>query len=116
MPRYLLLLHESTTGMEGLGPDEIQQVIARYTAWADAMRAKGKLLGGEKLKDDAGRVMTKRAREVVVKNGPYAETREVIGGYFMLAAASYEEACELSRSCPHLELGGTIELREVEDV
>ena len=48
-----------------------------------------------------------------VTDGPYAESREVIGGLFIVEAASYEEVVELSKDCPHLDFG-TVEIREVQ--
>lgn len=116
MPRYMLLLHESTTQDEDLGPEEIQAIIARYVAWSDGLRARGKLIGGEKLKDQGGRVLRREKDEVVVRDGPYAEAKELIGGYFLLEATDEAEAVALARTCPHLELCGTVEVREIEEV
>jgi hypothetical protein len=48
-----------------------------------------------------------------VIDGPYPETKEIIGGYFLIEAASYDEAVEIALSCPHVDLG-RIEVREVE--
>jgi hypothetical protein len=50
----------------------------------------------------------------MVTDGPYVETREVLGGFFHLVAESFDQAVELARDCPHLEYG-TIEIREVEN-
>ena len=47
-------------------------------------------------------------------DGPYSETKEVLGGYFTIEAASYDQAIERLRDCPHLLFGGTIELRQVD--
>jgi hypothetical protein len=115
MPQYMLLLHESTTAPD-LGPDEIQAIIARYVAWSDAMRARGALVAGEKLRDRKGRVLRREGGRVLARDGFFAEAKEVIGGYYVLAARDDDEAEELARTCPHLELGGTIELREIEEV
>jgi hypothetical protein len=49
-----------------------------------------------------------------VIDGPFTEATEVIGGYFVISAADYAEAIEISRDCPHLRYGGRIELREIE--
>jgi len=46
--------------------------------------------------------------------GLYSETKEVLGGYYIIEAASYDQAIERSRDCPHLEYGGTIEVRQVD--
>ena len=50
----------------------------------------------------------------MVTDGPYSETKEWLGGYYMIEVPNYEAAVEVSRGCPHLEYGGTIELREVD--
>ena len=51
---------------------------------------------------------------MVVKDGPYAEAKEVVGGYFIIEAKDYAEAAKLCEDCPQLELNGRIELREVD--
>ncbi|MBI4907418.1 MAG: transcription initiation protein [Acidobacteria bacterium] len=117
MPKYMLLLHEPATLAERMGrelsPEQIQAMILRYKDWAGGLAAAGKLAGGDKLQDMTGRVLKSNAGSVHVTDGPYVESKEVIGGYFVLDAASYDEAVELSRGCPHLEFGA-VEIREVE--
>lgn len=49
-------------------------------------------------------------------DGPYSEAKEVIGGYFAIEAADYDEALDLCRDCPHLKYGERIELRRVDDI
>ena len=48
-------------------------------------------------------------------DGPYTETKEILGGYFAVEAGSYDEAIELTRDCPHFDFG-SIEIREIEDM
>jgi hypothetical protein len=116
MSLYLLLLHEAAPGAHpAMSAEEMQKIIERYKAWADRMRREGRLAGGEKLADGAGRVLKRSGAKVHVTDGPFAETKDVIGGYFLLTAASFEEAVELSRDCPHLDFGA-IEIREIERV
>ena len=55
-----------------------------------------------------------RTASLRVTDGPFAEAKEVIGGYFTIEAADYNEAVEICSDCPHLTYGGRIELREVE--
>ena len=52
--------------------------------------------------------------QVRVTDGPYSETKEVLGGYYIVAAESYDRAVDLARDCPHFEYGGTIEVREID--
>jgi hypothetical protein len=85
-------------------------------AWGNRLREHGLLAGSDKLAGDPGRVIRRQGGEVRVTDGPYSESKEVLGGYFTIHADSYAQAIERARDCPHLEFGGTIEVREVEDM
>jgi len=111
MRKYLYILHESATAMQGLSPAEIQGIIQKYKAWSQSMAQRGLLAGGHKLEDGTGRVL--KGSEVT--DGPYVEAKEVIGGLFVVNADSYEQAVEYARTCPHADFG-TIEIRAVEVV
>ena len=113
MPRYLLLLHDSGTMPEGIGPDEIQTIIQRYISWRGKVAAAGHAVMGHKLKDGEGRVLRTTDGRASVTDGPYAEAREVIGGLFVIDAASYDEVERLCADCPHLDFG-SIEIREIQ--
>jgi hypothetical protein len=111
----MLLLHEApTTGpVPDLSPEDIQAVIARYKAWRQGLGAR--IQFGEKLKEEGGRALRREgAGKVRVLDGPYTEAKEILGGFFLLEAGSYEEAVRLSESCPHLDFGW-IQVREVEE-
>jgi hypothetical protein len=88
-------------------------VIKRYKTWRDSLASRGHAAGGKKLRDGVGRVMRQQGGKTAIKDGPYAESREVIGGFFTFAAENFDQAAELSRDCPHLDYGA-IEIREVE--
>ena len=53
---------------------------------------------------------------VSVTDGPYAESKELVGGYFIISAADYDEACRVAESNPHFKYGGNIEVRQVDAV
>jgi hypothetical protein len=57
--------------------------------------------------------MRSEAGQTRTTDGPYSETKEILGGYYTIEAASYDEAVQLSHGHPHLEIGGTIEVRQV---
>ena len=119
MPEYILLLHADSAAYAGLSPAEIQGVIARYKNWRESLATKGHKAAGQKLQDGTGRILKNDGKngggKIVITDGPYAETREVIGGYFVYAADSFEQAVELARDCPHLQYG-TVEIRQIEPV
>lgn len=114
MANFILLLHEKPADLSGLSPDEIQSVIAEYVAWSQSLAADGKLAGGQKLRDEGGKSLSGSGENFRVTDGPYAEAKEVIGGFFSINASDYDEAVRISKGCPHLKYGGRIELREVE--
>jgi hypothetical protein len=53
---------------------------------------------------------------VAVTDGPYAESKELVGGFFIIRAADYDEACSLALSCPHLSYGGGVEVRQIQQM
>ncbi len=113
MPNYLLFLHSAPEVLKDASPDEMQAVIQKYRDWRLRLQQTGVIVGGEKLQDGTGRIMRRNSGETSVVDGPYTESREIIGGFFEIQAENYDQAVETARDCPHLEYG-TIEIREVE--
>jgi hypothetical protein len=113
MHQYLLLLHETPGDYASLSPAQMQEEVARYGAWAGDLAQKGLLVSGEKLADDGGRHL--RAGGVAV-DGPYAEAKDVIGGFFMVKAADDAQAEKMAASCPHLRGRNWIEIRRIDPV
>jgi hypothetical protein len=117
MPNYVLLLHEAPNqGDDDLSPDEIQELIQRYVAWSQEIRERGHHVGGEKLADEGGRVLSMSGDSPRVIDGPYAEAKEIVGGYFVIQARDYDEAIEVAKGCPHLRKGNRIEVRQIDHV
>ena len=112
MESYILLLHE-TAMTPDISPEEMQAIIGRYKAWGQKIREAGRMAGGNKLEDGTGRVVRGEGAGMRVTDGPYAETKDVVGGYFVILADSYEDAVEWCKDCPHLSFG-TIELRKIQ--
>jgi hypothetical protein len=113
MPEYMLLLHDAETPGKRFSPDEMQAVIQRYSVWMRRLAESGQLLGGQKLTDNDGRVMRKTNDQLAVTDGPYTETKEIIGGFFHIKADDYQHAIQIASNCPHLDYG-TLEIREIE--
>ena len=113
MQNYLVLLHEGTTGQPVLSPEEMQAIIARYKAWGQRLHASGRLVASNKLENDTGRVLRRDDGQIRITDGPFTETKDVLGGYFLIQAESYEEAAELCRDTPHLDFG-VVEVRRIE--
>jgi hypothetical protein len=109
MPQFMLLLHEKPSDFSGLSAEDIQAVIAEYSAWTEKFA-----VGGNKLKDEGGKHISAEGDGFRVTDGPYAEAKEVIGGILIIEAADYAAAVEITKSCPHIKYGGRVELREIE--
>jgi len=113
MEQYLILLHEHNQ-IPQLSPEEMQAVIEKYKDWGRRLHASGNFLGSNKL-EDTGRVLRGDAGKVRITDGPFTETKDVLGGYYLIQAESYEHAAELCRDSPHLAFGA-VEIRRIEAV
>ena len=111
MPQYLLLLYDDPSGWQKLKPEEREKAMGQYRAWGEKAQRAGFCVRGSKLTFDPGKVI--RGPKARVTDGPYSETKEVLGGYYLIEAANYDEAVQRSLDHPHLQ-HGTIELREIE--
>ena len=114
MAKYMLLLHDDPTTFTKISPEDMQKVVQKYIAWGKSLRERGIHKGSDKLTDQPGRVMRNNGGQVRVTDGPYSESKEVLAGYYIVEASSYDQAVEYARDCPHLEYGGTIEVREIQ--
>jgi hypothetical protein len=90
-------------------PEEIQAAIDAFYAWKDRLVAEGTMKPGQRL-GTAGRIV----RRDVVTDGPYSESKEVIGGYWFIVASSLDEAASIAAENPCLACGLYFEVRPVE--
>ena len=116
MPQYLLLLYADPTGWRSMPHADAEQWMGNYLAWNDKARQAGFYAGSNRLSDEPGRVIRSRSGQAHVTDGPYSEAKEVLGGYNLIEASSYDEAVQRLLDHPHLSHGGTIEVREAEPV
>jgi hypothetical protein len=107
-----LLLFRGNVWDRGLSPAELQKVVSDWMAWFERLKAEGKCVGGHPLEDE-GKVISGKQRAVA--DGPFAESKEAIGGYFYLTVADEKEAIEIAKQCPGLEYGSVVEVRPVAD-
>ena len=109
MPQFMLLLYDDQKIFTRMSPEAMQTAMGKYMAW----RKEPFTIDGKRLNDDPGKVLRVAGGKPVTTDGPYSETKEILGGYYTIEAPDYDEAVRLSMSHPHLEYGGTIELRKV---
>ncbi len=94
----------------GLSPEQLQERMGKWFAWGDKMQKQGILRGGEALHSQAKRVS---GPDRIISDGPFAESKELIGGYYTVAADSAEDVVKIAEDFPDYDLGGTVEIREV---
>lgn len=118
MPQFMLISQDSPEIPEGfeITPEIIQGIIQKYNDWADGLQKSGHLVSLNKLREDPGKNIVGTGANRVVTDGPFAETKEIIGGYWIINATNYDEAVQLASGCPSLEFGSRVEVREVEDL
>ncbi len=110
--QYALLIYTTPGAVESLTPAEQQALSAEY--WA--LRDEPGILGGAGLQPVTTATTVRLADgRPLVTDGPFAETKEVFGGYYLYEADNLDQAIEMAGRIPALRIGGTVEVRPVRD-
>ena len=108
-----ILLFRGTDWHKGLSPEQMEKVMNQWMAWFNGLKEDGRAKGGQPL-ERSGKVVS--GKKAVVADGPYAESKEEIGGYFLLQVADIEEATAIAKQCPGLPYGIVVEVRTVAEM
>ena len=111
--KYVLMICTDEQAEAATSPEEGAAILAEYGAWAEEMDRRGVIRGGDRLRPttDATTVQV-RDGKVLTADGPFAETKEQIGGYFVVECGNLDEAIEVAAKIPGAR-HGTIEVRPV---
>ena len=113
--KYLLTIYNDESGFASATPEEIQQVMAAYEAFGREVSAAGAMLGGEGLQPSSTATTVQvRGGDTLTSDGPFADTREQLGGYYLLECRDLDEAIGWAAKIPGAQ-NGTIEVRPVMD-
>jgi hypothetical protein len=104
-----LLLFRGTDWDKNLSPEEIQETMSQWMAWFERLTQEGKVKAGHPLASE-GKLVTGRKGGTII-DGPFAESKEAIGGYFLVQVNDLNEALQIAKECPALEYGLTVEVR-----
>jgi len=111
--RYLLMICTSDADLAALSPEESAALLAEYGTFNEDMGRRGILQGGERLRPVADATSVRvRDGEVLISDGPFAETKEQIGGYYLVDCKDLDEATEVAAKIPGAS-NGTIEVRPI---
>lgn len=109
---YMFVFRETTPERYArMSVDERRGALEEWNRWCERLDAEGRLLSGHPL-HDRGRVIAS-AGSARALDGPFSEAKEVIGGYFLVAARDLEDAATVAEGCPNLRHGATVEVRPV---
>jgi hypothetical protein len=111
--QYLLLFYRPEEALDELPDEERKAIIGEYVALGDELRAKGSYVTGAPLQSVTTATTVRiRDDEVVMTDGPFAETKEQLGGFFLIEAASLDEASAVAARVPAARFG-SVEVRPV---
>jgi hypothetical protein len=110
-PSEYMILFRSSDWDKDLSLEEMQKIMDRTYAWFERLREEGKFKGAQPLFNE-GKVITGKTRRVVT-DGPFAESKESVGGYLILNVPTLEEAIQIASDWPLLDFGSTLEVRPV---
>src|SRR2546426_1214321 len=104
-----MLIFRGNDWHKGLSPEEMQKVVDQWKSWFDRLTEQGKAIAGNPLEREGKIVSGKNGR--VVADGPFAESKEAIGGYFLLQVRTLDEAGAIAKECPRLAYGAGVGVR-----
>ena len=111
--QYLLLIYANEQAQSQMSPEDGQQMFSDYMAFTEGVKASGHYRGGEALLPTT-QATTVRVRDgkTLTTDGPFAETREQLGGFYLIEAADLDDAIKIAARIPDAK-GGSIEVRPI---
>ena len=111
--KYLLSIYASEAEEDAMSPADTGKLMQAYGAYSEALVKAGAMVGGERLRPSTEATSVRvRSGKTEVLNGPYAETREQLGGYYVIDVADLDAALSWAARCPTSSYG-TIEVRPI---
>jgi len=110
---YMLLIYSDYSRFEAMSAAQKAEGLAPYGAYAEALQKSGAMRGGNRLRPvQAATTVRLKSGKTEVLNGPYAETREQLGGYFLIDVPDLDAALSWAARCPGAS-HGVVEVRPV---
>lgn len=110
MNEFLLLFRGGNSKNAGQSPEEMQKHMDKWTQWMQDLGKQGKFVAGQPL---AAEGKTLKGTNKVLTDGPFAESKELVGGFIIVKADTIDDAVEISKDCPIYEYDGSVEVRQV---
>jgi hypothetical protein len=112
--QYILLIYANEAEVQARNPEENQKIFGEYIAFTAAIKQSGHMRAGEPLEPSSTATSVRvKGGKTVRTDGPFAETREQLGGYYIIEAKDLDEAVEIAARLPAARLGGCVEVRPI---
>jgi len=98
-------------GERGRSPERMQEMMQKWMAWLKGLAAKGHVKDQGHPLERSGKLV--KGKQKTATDGPFAEAKDVVGGYTLIEALDLEQAVELSKGCPIFEVEGAVEVRPI---
>ena len=109
MKEFIFLFRSPYAEMAKLSPDQIQEYMMKWKVWTTKLSEAGKLKFGDRLSREEAKVVSDFGN--IVTDGPFIESKEIVGGYIIIQAENMVEAVEISKECPIYIVKGAVEIR-----
>ena len=109
MQEFVFIFRSAPGNTDNLSEEELNAYYGRWRTWFEKLNGEGKYVSGERLMDEDANVLS--GEEKVITDGPYAESKELVGGIAKIKAENIKEAVEIAKDCPIYKTGGSVEVR-----
>ncbi|MBG9374862.1 hypothetical protein I5907_01335 [Panacibacter sp. DH6] len=110
MKDFMFIFRNGIESRRNAAPEEMQNNMQLWFAWVEKLKSQGVYAGGEALMP-GGKTIT--GEKQVITDGPFAESKELVGGYFIVKAEDLDSAVAYTKDYPDFSIGGSVEVREV---
>jgi hypothetical protein len=115
--RYMLMIYGDERAFASLSPEQLTESMQEYEKYSAWLREKGWMREGDQLADtDKATTVRGEAGQILTVDGPYAETKEQLGGYYILECEHLDDAIEAAKRVPSVAWGGSVEVRPIIDM
>lgn len=110
MNQFLMIFRGGAITQKDIGPQQLQEHLAKWGAWMEKLEKSGSLQGANALENDGRSV---RGSKKVVTDGPFTEAKDLLSGYTLIGAKDLNQAVQITLECPIYEYDGSVEVRPV---
>jgi len=109
MKEFMMIFRSESTAWENLSPEQLQTNTKKWQDWIGGIAAQEKFVSTNRL-GFSGKTI--KPNNVII-DGPYTELKEIVGGYMIVKAENLDDAIQMAKGCPTIDIGGHVEVRDI---